>query len=96
MTTPSSSTTPNSTRNPTQTATERFAPHSASMMKPPDGGDEDAEEDDGRDPPTLETEVEHDEHDEQADRNEDASFAWWRGPDSRTGRSIPSNSRPAA
>jgi len=35
ITTPSSSTTPKRTRNPTHTAIERFAPHRASMMKPP-------------------------------------------------------------
>ena len=33
---------------------------------------EDAEEDDGRDPPALEAEVEHHEHDEHAQRHEDA------------------------
>ena len=48
-------------------------------MNPPARRHQDAEEDDGGDPPALEAEVEHHEHDEHGYRHEDAHAL--RGPD---------------
>jgi len=66
MTTPSSSTTPKSTRNPPTPPREVHAPereHDEAAR----GRDEHAEEDHRRDPPAAEAHVEHHEHDAQRD-----------------------------